>query len=65
MVWSLDNPVSGPYKMMGHPIKFTKTPIKPTSGAPALGQHTAEVLKKHLGYKDEQIAELKKQKVVR
>jgi len=65
MVWSLDNPVSGPYKMMGHPVKFSKTPVKPTSGAPALGQHTVDVLKKHLGFTNERIAELKEQKVVR
>ncbi|MBN1664960.1 MAG: CoA transferase [Deltaproteobacteria bacterium] len=65
MVWSLDNPVSGPYKMMGNPVKFTKTPIKPTAGAPALGQHTAEVLKKHLRFTDKKIAELKEQKVIR
>lgn len=65
MVWSLENPVSGPYKMMGHPIKFSKTPVESTSGAPALGQHTVEVLKKKLGYTDEQIAALKEQKIVR
>jgi formyl-CoA transferase len=65
MVWSLDNPVSGPYKMMGHPIKFTKTPVKPTKGAPALGEDTVDVLKKKLGYTDEQITALKAQKIVR
>jgi crotonobetainyl-CoA:carnitine CoA-transferase CaiB-like acyl-CoA transferase len=64
MVWSLDNPVSGPYKMIGHPIKFTETPIKPTKGAPALGEDTVEVLKM-LGYADDKIEELKAQKIVK
>jgi crotonobetainyl-CoA:carnitine CoA-transferase CaiB-like acyl-CoA transferase len=64
MVWSLDNPVSGPYKMMGHPVKYTKTPVKPTTGAPALGEDTVEVLKK-LGYTDEKIEELKAKKIVK
>lgn len=58
MVWSLENPVSGPYKMVGNPIKFTKTPIKPTRGAPALGENTVEILKM-LGYDDRQIEEFK------
>ncbi|MBI4766057.1 MAG: CoA transferase [Deltaproteobacteria bacterium] len=64
MVWSLENPVSGPYKMMGHPVKFTKTPVKPTKGAPALGEDTVEILKK-LGYADAKIEELKAQKIVK
>ncbi|MBN1382477.1 MAG: CoA transferase [Deltaproteobacteria bacterium] len=64
MIWSLDNPVSGPYKMMGNPVKFTKTPIKQTMGAPALGEHTREILKK-LGYANEKIEALKEQKIVR
>jgi formyl-CoA transferase len=65
MIWDLDNPVSGPYKMMGNPVKFTKTPIKPTKGAPALGENTVEILKEKLGYSDEKIEELKAQKIVR
>ena len=64
MVWELENPVSGPYKMMGNPMKFKKTPITPTWGAPALGEHTVEVLKS-IGYDDEKIANLKKQNIVK
>jgi crotonobetainyl-CoA:carnitine CoA-transferase CaiB-like acyl-CoA transferase len=64
MVWSLENPVSGPYKMMGNPINFTKTPIKPTKGAPALGENTVEILHR-LGYADEKIEELKAQKIIK
>jgi crotonobetainyl-CoA:carnitine CoA-transferase CaiB-like acyl-CoA transferase len=64
MVWSLENPVSGPYKMMGNPIKFSKTPIKPSKGAPALGENSVEVLKM-LGYPDQKIEELKAQNIVK
>jgi len=64
MIWSLENPVSGPYKMVGNPIKFTKTPIKPTKGAPALGENSVEILKR-LGYLNEQIEEWKKQGVIK
>ncbi|MGA8848605.1 MAG: CoA transferase [Dehalococcoidia bacterium] len=64
LIWSLENPVSGPYKMAGNPIKFTKTPIKPTKGAPALGENSVEIVKR-LGYSDEQIEELKKQGVIK
>jgi len=64
MVWELENPVSGPYKMMGNPIKFTKTPVTPTRGAPALGEHSAEVLQS-IGYDEDTIDTLKKQAVIK
>jgi crotonobetainyl-CoA:carnitine CoA-transferase CaiB-like acyl-CoA transferase len=64
MIWSLENPVSGPYEMVGNPIKFTKTPIKATKGAPALGENSMEIVKR-LGYSDEQIEDLKKQGVIK
>lgn len=64
MIWGLENPVSGPYKMVGNPIKFTKTPIKPTKGAPVLGQDTTEILR-ILRYDDQQIEELRNQAVVK
>jgi len=64
MIWDLENQVSGPYTMMGHPITFTKTPIKPTTGAPVLGEHTTEILES-LGYDDRRIAELRDMKVVK
>lgn len=64
MIWSLENPVSGPYKMVGNPVEFTKTPIKPTKGAPALGENNVEILKR-LQYSNEQIEELKKEGVIK
>ena len=34
----------GPVRLLGHPVKFSRTPADPTRPAPALGEHTAEVL---------------------
>ena len=52
----------GKYLTVGSPVKFSS--FTPTiTGAPLLGEHTAEVLAK-LGYNAEQIAELHRQKVV-
>jgi crotonobetainyl-CoA:carnitine CoA-transferase CaiB-like acyl-CoA transferase len=65
MVWELHNTVSGPYKMIGNPVGFAGTPIRPSKGAPALGEDTAEILKNKLGFSDEEIAELTERKVVR
>jgi formyl-CoA transferase len=52
----------GSYLTVGSPIKFSGFTPKIT-GAPLLGEHTAEVLTK-LGYSGEQIAKLRREKVV-
>lgn len=41
----LDVPTpDGPVRMVNSPVDFLGTPTRPTSGAPALGEHTDEVL---------------------
>ena len=40
------------------PLKLSETPTEILRGAPALGEHSKEVLKEVLGYGDEQIDEL-------
>lgn len=44
MVVELDQPELGPVRLLGHPVKFTRTPADPTRAAPALGEHTVAVL---------------------
>jgi alpha-methylacyl-CoA racemase len=44
MVVEVRQPGLGPVRLLGHPVKFGRTPADPTRPAPALGEHTREVL---------------------
>jgi crotonobetainyl-CoA:carnitine CoA-transferase CaiB-like acyl-CoA transferase len=44
MVVEVDQPEIGPVRLLGHPVKLSRTPADPTRPAPALGEHTEEVL---------------------
>ena len=44
MVVELEQPQLGTVRLLGHPVKFSRTPADATRAAPALGEHTAEVL---------------------
>jgi alpha-methylacyl-CoA racemase len=57
MVIELDQPELGPVRLLGTPLKFSRTPGDPTRPAPALGEHTAEVLAE-AGFSEEEIAAL-------
>jgi crotonobetainyl-CoA:carnitine CoA-transferase CaiB-like acyl-CoA transferase len=52
-----------PTAIVGAPIMMSQTPLQPAAHAPALGEHTAEVLSS-LGYAADQIAVFRKQGVV-
>lgn len=45
-------------RVTGAPIKMSKTPSKPVTGAPALGQHTKEALTDLLGIRGPELSEL-------
>ena len=45
MVVELEQPDLGPVRLLGLPIKLSRTPGDPTRPAPALGEHTEEVLR--------------------
>jgi crotonobetainyl-CoA:carnitine CoA-transferase CaiB-like acyl-CoA transferase len=64
LIWELENRDLGAYKVSGNPVRFSKTPVTPTSGAPSLGEHSEAVLRE-AGYGAEDIARLKQGGVVR
>jgi CoA:oxalate CoA-transferase len=64
MMWQLDNRELGSYKAPGHPVRFSKTPVRPGAGAPVLGEHSEAVLVE-AGYTLDDIARLKQAGVVR
>jgi len=64
MVITLEHPLRGPLKMVGIPVKLKKTPARPPTPPPLLGQHTAEILL-GLGYSPQEIAELEKDGVIK
>ena len=57
MVVEVDQPELGPVRLLGAPVKLSRTPADATKPAPALGEHTEEVLRE-AGFSDEEIASL-------
>jgi crotonobetainyl-CoA:carnitine CoA-transferase CaiB-like acyl-CoA transferase len=58
MVVELDQPgAAAPVRLLGVPVKLSRTPGAPAGPGPALGEHTEEVLAA-LGYSGEEIAAL-------
>jgi crotonobetainyl-CoA:carnitine CoA-transferase CaiB-like acyl-CoA transferase len=64
MVVELHTPDGRTTKGPGNPIKFSRTSEESFSAAPALGQHTRQVLKTLAGYSDSQIEALQASKVI-
>jgi alpha-methylacyl-CoA racemase len=54
MVVELDQPELGPVRLLGVPVKLSRTPGEPDRPAPALGEHTRDVLA-DAGLADEEI----------
>jgi crotonobetainyl-CoA:carnitine CoA-transferase CaiB-like acyl-CoA transferase len=44
MMWRLENDELGTYETVGHPVRFSKTPVSPGKGAPTLGHDTSAIL---------------------
>ena len=65
MVIDLKHPNGKSTRGPGNPVKLSRNNEESFSPAPNLGQHTESVLTQLLGYKQEQIAELRQQAVIR
>ena len=57
MVVELEQPELGPVRLLGMPVKFSRTPGDATRPAPALGENTREVLEA-AGYAPAEVDEL-------
>jgi crotonobetainyl-CoA:carnitine CoA-transferase CaiB-like acyl-CoA transferase len=62
--WEIDHPEVGRRKYCGFPIRMSDVPEWPHNPAPCLGEHNAYVLKKVLGFSDEEIQKLEEARVI-
>jgi formyl-CoA transferase len=59
----LEHPRRGPYPMPGNPVRLSDSPTE-VGRSPLLGEHNAEVYGKLLGYKSDDIDQLKRDGVI-
>jgi formyl-CoA transferase len=57
-VVEVDHPTRGKYLTVGNPIKMSDS-ITEVKRAPLLGEHTDEILRKELGYRENEIADIR------
>ncbi len=58
------HPVAGTVKMTAPPVKMSETPGSVRSPAPLLGEHTEQVLRDRLALGDDEIARLRRERVI-
>ena len=59
-----EHPVAGRLRMVGPPVRMSETPGAIRAPAPLLGEHTDEVLKARLGMADDELARLRRARVI-
>ena len=64
MMWDLEHTMTGEQRVVGPAVLMSATPTRAHRSAPALGEHSAEVLRS-AGVTDEDIAALIEAGVVR
>ena len=64
MLVDVEDPVVGPVKLVGNPIKLDDVPDSDPARIPALGEHTDEVLSGLLGLDGDEIRRLHEAGVV-
>jgi crotonobetainyl-CoA:carnitine CoA-transferase CaiB-like acyl-CoA transferase len=64
MLTSVDHPTIGPLKVLGVPIKLSRTAGAIRTPPPRLGEHTDEVLRTTLGLSDDEIGSLRAQEAI-
>jgi crotonobetainyl-CoA:carnitine CoA-transferase CaiB-like acyl-CoA transferase len=63
MVVMVEHPTVSNLKLVGSPLKFSKTPVKISTHPPMHSEHTEEVLMK-LGYSKQDIAKMRKDLII-
>lgn len=63
MVYEVNHPTIGDIKLVGSPLKLSRTPVQVRSHPPLAGEHSNEVLLE-LGYTNEMIEELKELNII-
>lgn len=61
---AVDHPRVGRVRVVGSPVRMSKTPARKPTPAPVLGEHTREVLHDLLGLSAAEISELEAEKVI-
>ena len=57
-VVEVDHPIRGKYLTVGNPVKMSDS-ITEVQRSPLLGEHTDEILRKELGYRENEIADIR------
>jgi formyl-CoA transferase len=63
MIWDLEHTITGPQRVAGPILKMSKTPPAAMRSAPALGEHTAELLGE-MGIPADDVAALSREGVI-
>ncbi len=63
MIWDLEHTLTGKQRVVGPAVLMSITPTRARHSAPALGEHSAEILRS-AGATDEEVAALINAKVV-